>query len=72
MRISLIGSVTIVLAVLGLGVSSAAARVATQLEEHNSYSGCYCQFGYGGNCGDSVECSSQGGRCIRACVIPSH
>jgi hypothetical protein len=36
-------------AVLGSGISSAAARNATQLEEHFSYSGCYCQFGYGGS-----------------------
>jgi hypothetical protein len=71
MRIPLIGSVTIILTVLGLGISAATARVATQLEEHNNYSGCYCQFGYGSNpCGDSVECASEGGRCVRACVMP--
>jgi hypothetical protein len=58
------------LAVLGSGISSAAARNATQPEEHFNYSGCYCQFGYGGSCTDSVECSSEGGHCVRACVIP--
>jgi hypothetical protein len=70
MRISILGSVMLGFAVLISGVSSAVARNATQLEEHSNYSGCYCQFGYGGSCTDSVECTSEGGRCIRACVVP--
>lgn len=69
MRLLLIGSLAIVLSLFGVGIPSASARVATQLQEHNSYSGCFCQFGYGGSCANSVACASEGGRCVRACVI---
>jgi hypothetical protein len=69
MRISIVGPM-IGLAVLASGISSAVARNATQREEHFNYSGCYCQFGYGGSCTESVSCSSEGGRCVRACVVP--
>ncbi len=73
MRTSLIGSIAMmtVLCVLALGTTVAAARMATEQEEHESYSGCTCQFGYGaGSCTDAVACSAEGGRCVRACVIP--
>lgn len=71
MRPSLMGSIIGTLIVLGLGLSPATARSATQLEEHNSYAGCFCSFGYGTNsCSDAVSCQSEGGRCTRACTIP--
>jgi hypothetical protein len=71
MRLQLIGSAMIVLSVLALGLCSAAARQATQLEEHKYYSGCTCSFGYGSNpCSDAVACASEGGRCVRSCTIP--
>jgi hypothetical protein len=71
MRPSVIGSITGTLIGLGLGLSCAAGREATPLEEHNSYTGCICNFGYGPNsCSDAVSCESEGGRCTRACRIP--
>jgi hypothetical protein len=71
MRPSVIGSIIGTLILLGPGLSPAAAREATQLEEHNSYAGCVCNFGYGPNsCSDVVSCESEGGRCTRACRIP--
>lgn len=69
MRILAVSCITIV-TVLG-GVWSATARIATPLEEHYSYAGCYCHFGYGtSGCSDAVACTSEGGLCARACVIP--
>lgn len=63
-------TIMLVLVMLGTGATSSLARTATQREEHFHYSGCICHFGYGSSCADSVACASEGGKCLRACVLP--
>jgi hypothetical protein len=70
MRPSLVGAAA-ALILFGFGVSSVAARFASQAEQHGSYAGCVCNFGYDPNsCEAAVSCESEGGRCGRSCVIP--
>jgi hypothetical protein len=67
MRYSFMGSVAIALTVIGLTLSSAAARNAT-VQEQASYPSCSCQFGYPGRaCVPAVTCTAEGGRCSASC-----
>jgi hypothetical protein len=74
MRLSIIGSVIIVLASTGLAPSFAAAQNAT-MRGHYHYSSCNCHFGYNynekGACEPEVSCYSEGGRCSQSCIAPS-
>jgi hypothetical protein len=74
MRLSIIGSVMIVLASTGLAPSFAAAQNAT-MRGHYHYSSCNCHFGYlsyneKGTCEPEVSCYSEGGRCSQSCIAP--
>jgi hypothetical protein len=74
MRLSIIGSLTIVLASIGSATSFAAAQNAT-MRGHYHYSSCNCHFGYNNNeigpCEPEVSCYSEGGRCSQSCIAPS-
>jgi hypothetical protein len=67
MRFSLIGSAAIALTLIGLPLTSAAARNAS-VREQASYPSCSCEFGYPGRaCVPAVACNSEGGRCSSSC-----
>lgn len=67
MRGSIIGSAMIAAILLGLGLSSAAARQATP-REARTYPHCVCSFGYGNDpCSVAVSCEAEGGSCLRSC-----
>jgi hypothetical protein len=71
MRSPLLRSITIGLALIGLGVSSAAAQNAS-VRGQSGYSFCVCRFGYGGdNCVSAVSCAAEGGRCAQSCQVQS-
>jgi hypothetical protein len=60
MRLSFIGAAMIVMALVGLAPSSAAA-------ESGRYSRCICHYGYGNVCSVAVSCYDRGGRCRGPC-----
>jgi len=65
MRILLIGSA---LACIVVAVSSASADPANTKKYRNSYSSCYCDFGYPDHpCKPVVSCYDEGGRCGKSC-----
>jgi hypothetical protein len=68
MRFSLIGSVTIVLALTSLAPSTVAAQRANNTKVDYGPK-CVCQFGYGGNgCVAAIACGIEGGRCSKSCI----
>ena len=72
MRLSIIGSVMIVLASTGLAPSFAGAQNAT-MRGHIHYSSCNCHFGHlsyneKSTCEPEVSCYSEGGRCSQSCI----
>jgi hypothetical protein len=71
MRLSIIGSVMIVLASTWLAPTFAGAQNAT-MRGHVHYSSCNCHFGYlkseKGACEAEVSCYSEGGRCSQSCI----
>jgi hypothetical protein len=67
MRSSFLSLIMIGLALISLGVSSAAAQNAS-VRGQGGYSSCVCRFGYGGdNCVAAVSCAAEGGRCAQWC-----
>ncbi len=70
MRPLFIGLVASVLTLVGPAFSSAGQSHETRSSSH--YSGCICRFGYGGdNCQPDVACDSEGGKCVKSCVLPA-
>jgi hypothetical protein len=67
MRLSLIGSVMIVLALASLGPAYADAQ---KTKVSTNYPSCNCRFGYGSSCAPAVSCATEGGRCSGSCTSP--
>lgn len=80
MRLSSICSVIIVLGLIGLAPSLAAAHNANMkghyryhYHHHKTssvYRACNCHFGYGDSCAVAIACATEGGRCLGSCVLP--
>jgi len=69
MRFSFIGSVIIVLALVGMAPSSVAAQSARTKTNYGPT--CVCLFGYGTNgCVVALACEGEGGHCSKSCVPP--
>ena len=60
MRVLLVGSVMMVIALAGLVPSPAVAQ-------NPHYSKCLCHYGYGNVCSVAVSCADRGGRCRGPC-----
>jgi len=80
MRLSSISFVIIVLGLVGLAPSFAAAQNANvkghyRYHRHHhkmspGYHACNCHFGYGDSCAVAVACATEGGRCTGSCMLP--
>ena len=78
MRLSSISFVIIVLGLVGLAPSFAAAQNANmkghyRYHHHKMspvYRACNCHFDYGDSCSVAVACATEGGRCTGSCVLP--
>ena len=82
MRLSSICSVIIVLGLVGLAPSFAAAQNAHMKGHYRYhhhyhhhkmspvYNTCTCHFGYGDSCAVAVACATEGGQCSGSCVLP--
>lgn len=69
MRFSLVGFVIVVLAVVDLARSAAAAQVTHSKIDYGP--SCTCEFGYGGNaCVTAIACGIEGGHCTKSCIPP--
>jgi hypothetical protein len=71
MRLSFIGSFMIILAVVGVTPSFAAAHHYHHHKRTLIYGYCSCSFnGVNRECAVAVSCRSEGGRCLGSCVPP--